>query len=256
MIRTFRNGYCYFVSVLCLAGRKACISGSQFGLVTVSIYRRYGYFDSSGAAPPFVETGRNYIVSRIQFEAVLNGMTAGCPPAGIKEVAASFGTHIFRAASAGCSRCACVTPVYIDIFSVFLVRYRIFQIICSCCKFFKYRRGIIPICITVRKISQSFWTAEYFGCNFPVQICKCSCNSNFTQRIFSKAVCIIDDPGYCLVIICLSANLNIDCGRKCALQFTDAFCGLRKFRCYIDASFAFEFIQRPVAVIFQHDGIT
>lgn len=125
-----------------------------------------------------------------------------------------------------------------------------FQIICSCCEFFKYRRGIIPICITVRKISQSFRTAEYFDCNFSVQICKCSCNSNFTQRIFAKAVCIVNGPGYCLVIICLSANLNIDCGRKCTLQFADAFCGLWQFRCYIDISFSFEFIQRPVAVIF------
>ena len=255
MVRTFRNGYCYFVSVLCLAGRKACTSGSQFGLVTVSIYRRYGYCDSSGAAPPFVESGGNYIVSRIQFEAVLNGMAAGCPPAGIEELSGTFASHIFRSASARCARSTCVTPVYIDIFSVFLIGYRVFQVVCSLCEFFKYRRGIVSVCIAVCKISQSFRTAEYFGCNFSVQICKCSCNSNFTQRIFAKAVCIVNGPGYCLVVICLSADLNINCGRKCALQFTDAFCGLRKFRCYIDASFAFEFIQCPVAVIFQHDSI-
>ena len=205
MIRTFRNGYIHTASILCLTGGKACAACAELCLFAISIYRRNCDLDISGAAPPLMESGCYCISTRCQFKTVLDLAAAGCPPAGIEEVAGSFGSHILGTASAGCTQCTCVTPGYAIVITVCLIGYHVLQVSCCCCKFFINRRCIISVCVTVCEVYQRFRTAEYLNGKFSVQIFQCTCYCYIAK---CRLTCgLVYAPGY----FCIFYYFCTDC---------------------------------------------
>ena len=255
MIRILRyRNICPLLHIL-FAGQGKC-GCSDLCPVSVRVNGCGCDLNASCAAPPLLITGHYRIISRLEFEAVINRSSAGRPPAAAVEVARYMRTHILRRASAGRSRCACISPADAVVITVSLVGNHVEQLVCSFCESVKNLRRIVRSCCAVRKVYKRSRAVEYCHRKLSVEFCKLSRYSNIAQSIIAERCrCLIKTPHYRCVFISRSADRHIYSVRQRFHQASHGFGRLREFRVNSDRAFAFQLVKGPVAVIFDHDRI-